>query len=101
MNVLEQPWWHERLALEHIALVQNERSERKATDNKRCNYLRALPRVRLAAPRKAHEEEYYAGDVEEDANEIEFLKLLPLGLAADVQLVVGWRVIQELVQDEC
>jgi len=58
-----------------------------------------LPRVGCAAPGKTNEEEDGAGAEEEHADEIKLLELLPLALAVDVQLSVGWWVVEELVED--
>jgi len=58
------------------------------------------PWVRCSSPAQANQEEYSASDEEEDSYKVEFLELLPLSLSRDVELVVGRRVVKELIQND-
>lgn len=48
--------------------------------------MRARPRIQLSTPTHSNQEENTSRDEEENADEVEFLERLPLGLAVDVQL---------------
>lgn len=99
-NVLEQSRRHQRLSLEHILLVQRKRNQSQRAQDQRTNDSRALPWVRCSSPRQTDQEDDYPGDEEKNADKVEFFELLPLALAVHVELVIGGRVVEELVEND-
>ena len=80
--------------------IETKSNQCHAPTNQRPQRLRALPRIHASSPAQPNEEKHHTGSEQKDTPKIKFFKLLALGFAFDVQLGVGWRMIEELVEHE-
>ena len=80
--------------------IEAESDESQKTDNQSAQNVTRSPWVCLTTPRKADQEEHNASEVEDESDPIELHKLLLDGLAVDVQLIVLWWMVEELVEHE-
>jgi hypothetical protein len=56
--------------------------------------------VDCTTPAETNDEENDSGEEKEEATEIKFLELLPLGFAVNMELVIGWWMVEELVHKQ-
>ena len=60
----------------------------------------ANPRVGSSSPAKTDQEKNHSSSEKKHSSVIELFQLLSLGLSLDVELAVGWWVVEELVECE-
>jgi hypothetical protein len=56
--------------------------------------------VDSTAPAESNDEENDSCKEEEETTKVKFLELLPFALSVDVELVVSWWMVEELVQNK-
>lgn len=97
-NMLVVAWVYVRAKVKPT--VESKANQCQNADDDRAQDLCTYPWIYLTTPAETDEEEDAASDEEENADEVEFFKRLPLSLAVDVKLLVCWRVVQKLVQHD-